>query len=100
MGDRSGFAWSEPEKWNKVDGFTAAKWQRMKILPSDLCSDDEFLRRVTLDLTGLPPTVTEVREFLADTRPTRTKRDAVTERLIGSPTTSITGPTNGPTSSK
>ena len=85
MGDRSGFAWSEPEKWNQVDGFTAAKWQRMKILPSGLCSDDEFLRRVYLDLTGLPPTVTEVREFLADTRPTRTKRDAVTERLIGSP---------------
>ena len=85
MGDRSGFAWSEPEKWNQVDGFTAAKWQRMKILPSGLCSDDEFLRRVYLDLTGLPPTVTEVREFLADTRATRTKRDAVIDRLIGSP---------------
>lgn len=85
MGDRSGFAWSEPEKWNKVDGFTAAKWQRMKILPSGLCTDDEFLRRVYLDLTGLPPTATEVREFLGDARATRVKRDAVIERLIGSP---------------
>ena len=27
----------------------------MKILPSDPCTDDEFLRRVYLDLTGLPP---------------------------------------------
>ena len=85
MGDRSGFAWSEPEQWNKIDGFTAAKWQRLKILPSGLCSDDEFLRRVTLDLTGLPPTAEEVREFLADARATRVKRDAVIDRLIGSP---------------
>ena len=85
MGDRSGFAWSEPEKWNKIDGFTAAKWQRLKILPSGLCTDEEFLRRIFLDLTGLPPTATEVRAFLADPRPTRVKRDAVIERLIGSP---------------
>ncbi|MSU51250.1 MAG: DUF1549 domain-containing protein [Opitutus sp.] len=85
MGDRSGFAWKEPEKWNKIDEFTAAKWQRMKILPSGLCSDEDFLRRVYLDLTGLPPTSEEVREFLADTRATRTKRDAVIDRLIGAP---------------
>ncbi len=85
MGDRSGFVWSEPEKWNKIDEFTAAKWQRLKILPSGLCSDEDFLRRVTLDLTGLPPTAAEVREFLADTRATRVKRDAVIDRLIGAP---------------
>jgi hypothetical protein len=85
MGDRSGFAWREPEKWNKIDEFVAAKWQRMKILPSDLCSDDDFLRRVYLDLTGLPPSADELREFIADARPTRTKRDAVVDRLIGSP---------------
>ena len=85
MGDRSGFVWSEPEKWNRVDELIAAKWQRMKILPSGLCSDEDFLRRVYLDLTGLPPTPTEVREFLADTRAVRVKRDAVIDRLIGSP---------------
>ncbi len=85
MGDRSGFAWVEPEKWNKVDEFVSAKWQRLKILPSGLSADEDFLRRVYLDLTGLPPTATEVREFLADTGATRTKRDAVIDRLIGSP---------------
>jgi WD40 repeat protein len=84
MGDRSGFAWAEPEKWNKVDEFTAAKWQRMKILPSGLCTDDELIRRVYLDLTGVPPTADEVKAFLSDKRPVREKRDALVDRLVGS----------------
>jgi hypothetical protein len=85
MGDRSGFAWKEPEKWNKIDEFTAAKWQRMKILPSELSSDEDFLRRIYLDLTGLPPGADEVRAFLADKREVRVKREEVIERLIGAP---------------
>lgn len=84
MGDRTGFAWAEPEKWNKIDEFSAAKWQRMKILPSGLCTDDEFLRRVYLDLTGVPPSSEEVKTFLADNRPTREKRDALVDKLVGS----------------
>ncbi|MBM4090504.1 MAG: DUF1553 domain-containing protein [Planctomycetes bacterium] len=83
MGDRSGFVWQQPETWNRIDELVAAKWQRMKILPSDLCSDAEFIRRVSLDLTGLPPTADEVQVFLADTRDTRTKRNALIDRLIG-----------------
>jgi WD40 repeat protein/mono/diheme cytochrome c family protein len=85
MGDRSGFVWNEPEKWNKVDEFTARKWQRMKIQPSGLCSDEDFLRRIHIDLTGLPPKPEEVRAFIADTRDTRTKRNEVIDRLIGNP---------------
>jgi mono/diheme cytochrome c family protein len=85
MGDRSGFAWQQPPAYNKVDELTAAKWQRMKIRPSELCTDTEFLRRVTLDLIGLPPTADEVRAFLADPRESRVKREAVVDKLIGSP---------------
>ncbi|MBV6498344.1 MAG: hypothetical protein CJBNEKGG_00565 [Prosthecobacter sp.] len=85
MGDRTRFVWSEPEKWNKVDEFTARKWQRMKIQPSGLCSDEDFLRRIHIDLTGLPPKAEEVRAFIADTRDTRTKRNEVIDRLIGNP---------------
>jgi hypothetical protein len=85
MGDRSGFEWREPEQWNQIDALVAAKWQRMKILPSGLCTDEDFLRRVQLDLTGLPPTADEVRAFMSDPRPTRVKRDAVIERLVGAP---------------
>jgi hypothetical protein len=85
MGDRSGFTWQQPETWGRADELVAAKWQRMKIAPSELCSDSDFLRRVYLDLTGLPPSADEVRAFLADTAPPRQKRDAVIDRLIGSP---------------
>ena len=48
MGDRSGFVWQQPETWGKIDELVAAKWQRMKILPSELCGDAEFIRRVYL----------------------------------------------------
>ncbi len=85
MGDRTGFTWQQPETWGRVDELVAAKWQRMKIQPSDLCNDADFLRRVYLDLIGLPPSAEVLRAFLADTAPPRQKRDAVIERLIGSP---------------
>ena len=57
----------------------------MKILPSGVCSDTDFLRRVFIDLTGLPPTADDVRKFLADPRDSRAKRDELVDRLIGSP---------------
>jgi len=85
MGDRTGFAWENPPTWNHVDELVAAKWQRMKIRPSELCTDLDFIRRVYLDLTGLPPSSEDVRAFIADTRETRAKRDALIDRLIGSP---------------
>lgn len=85
MGDRTGFVWTDPPAHNRIDELVASKWQRMKILPSDLCTDAEFIRRVSLDLTGLPPTATEVREFLSNPRDTRSKRDALIERLLNSP---------------
>ena len=83
MGNRRGFVWQEPETWTKVDQLTAAKWKRMKILPSELAADSEFLRRIHLDLTGLPPTADAVKKFLADQRPTRIKRNEVIQKLIG-----------------
>jgi WD40 repeat protein/mono/diheme cytochrome c family protein len=85
MGDRTGFVWTDPPTYSKIDELVAAKWKRMKILPSGLCTDADFVRRVSLDLTGLPPTSDDVRKFLADPRDSRVKRDELVNRLIGNP---------------
>ena len=85
MGDRSGFVWVDPATWGKIDELVAAKWKRLRIAPSELCTDLEFIRRVFLDLTGLPPSPEEIHAFLDDARDVRVKRDAVVDRLIGSP---------------
>ncbi len=85
MGDRSGFVWAQPPSYGKIDDLVAAKWKRLKILPSGLCADAEFVRRVYLDLAGLPPTPEQTRAFLADTRDSRVKREALVDSLIGSP---------------
>lgn len=84
MGDRSGFRWKNQPAYNEVDDLVESKWKRMKILPSDLCTDDEFIRRVHLDLTGLPPTSEDVRKFLADPRDSKTKREEMVDQLISS----------------
>lgn len=84
MGDRSGFEWVSRPVFDRIDELVDLKLQRMKIQSSDLCTDDEFVRRIYLDLTGLPPTALQVREFLADPTPSRQKRDALIDSLIGS----------------
>ncbi len=83
MGNRDGFTWVDPEKWNFIDGHVANKLKRMKIVQSGLCNDTEFIRRVYLDLTGLPPQADQVRKFLADERDTKTKRYELIDSLIG-----------------
>jgi len=84
MGDRNGYAWRETPTNNYIDELVHNKLKRVKSLPSELCSDSEFIRRVSLDLTGLPPTPEAVRQFVADTRDTRVKRDELIDRLVGS----------------
>ncbi len=83
MGDRSGYEWKDVPANNFIDELVYNKLKRVKSLPSELCNDAEFIRRVSLDLTGLPPSSEDVRAFLADTRDTRVKRDELVDRLIG-----------------
>lgn len=85
MGDRSGFVWNNPPTNNWIDELVYKKLQQVKVLPADLCSDADFVRRVHLDLTGLLPEPETVRAFLTDPRPTRVKRDELIDRLVGSP---------------
>src|SRR5207244_2172424 len=48
-----------------VDQHTHKKWQELNLRPSDLCSDEQFIRRVSLDLTGTLPTPKQVTDFVA-----------------------------------
>jgi hypothetical protein len=51
---------------NYIDELTLARWRDLHILPSELASDEVFLRRVYLDMTGLLPTIDARQSFLAD----------------------------------
>jgi len=84
LGDRTGFAWVDTPEFNFVDTHVNNKLKKMKTLPAELCTDAEFLRRVSVDLTGLPPSLEQVKAFLADTRDSRTKRDAKIDELLDS----------------
>jgi hypothetical protein len=84
MGDRTGFQWVEVPEYNYIDKHVYAKLKKVKVLPSDLASDAEFVRRVYLDLTGLPPAAEKTRSFLDDPSDSRARRERLVDELIGS----------------
>ncbi|MDA0283420.1 MAG: DUF1553 domain-containing protein [Planctomycetota bacterium] len=65
VSDVDGYQWPGPEESNYVDQLVHTKLRQLQYLPSKQCSDSEFLRRVTLDATGLLPTVNATQSFLA-----------------------------------
>jgi hypothetical protein len=71
-----------PAAVNFIDTEIFGKMQKDGIAPAPLASDAEFLRRVTLDLTGQVPTPDAVKAFLADTAPD--KRAKKIDELIAS----------------
>ncbi|CAN5321421.1 DUF1549 and DUF1553 domain-containing protein [soil metagenome] len=66
-----------------VDTHTAAKWKELGLTPSKQCTDEEFLRRASLDITGSLPTPTEILAFAADKD--AAKRDKLIDRLVETP---------------
>ncbi len=78
-----GFAWNDSPEFNFVDQKVNAKLKQLQILPSDLCTDEEFLRRAFLDVAGRLPTPAEAAEFQADAAETR--RSNLIDRLLETP---------------
>ncbi|MEZ6143268.1 MAG: DUF1549 and DUF1553 domain-containing protein, partial [Zavarzinella sp.] len=68
---------------NPIDQFVLHRLEQEKIAPSPAADKVTLLRRVTLDLTGLPPTPEEVAAFVQDNRPDAYQR--VVDRLLKSP---------------
>jgi hypothetical protein len=64
----TGFTWPNPLSSNYIDKLVFDRLHKLRIAPSELCDDETFLRRVTLDLAGRPPTIEEYRMFIADSQ--------------------------------
>ncbi|HEY1170689.1 MAG TPA: DUF1553 domain-containing protein [Verrucomicrobiae bacterium] len=71
--------WSQ----NPIDSFIAAEHQKQGLKPQALAEKSLWLRRVYLDLTGLPPSLKEMQEFEADNSPQAYEK--VVDRLLASP---------------
>lgn len=83
VSDRVGPDAPERPTPTEIDRLVLAKLRKLGIVPSELCTDAEFLRRATLDLTGSLPTPEEARAFAADSRPG--KRANKIDELLGRP---------------
>ena len=67
----------------RIDELVNSKLRSLGVVPSELCTDEEFLRRASLDVTGTLPTTTEVLAFTKDTDPN--KRDRKIDELLERP---------------
>lgn len=71
----------------RIDELLQQHWQAAKLTPAELCDDATFIRRLTLDLAGRIPTLSEAQAFVADS--TDDKRAAALRRLMASPEYSL-----------
>ncbi len=68
---------------NYIDEIVAGKWKQLGLEPTRLSTDAQFLRRVSLDLSGVLPKEEEIRAFVADT--SADKRARMIDRLLDRP---------------
>lgn len=78
----SAYKWNNPPANNEIDELVFDRLQKLHLLPSELCDDQTFVRRVFLDLAGVPPTVEQYRSFIADANPR--KREVLIDKLLAS----------------
>src|SRR5207248_9964905 len=83
MPTASGFVYPQVPEVNYIDREVFAKLRRLNMVPSELASDAEFLRRVTIDTIGSLPSPEEVRAFLASKDPR--KREKKIDELLAHP---------------
>jgi hypothetical protein len=80
---KQGFAWSNPPEANFVDKHVFAKLKMLNIQPSDLCTDQEFIRRAYMDVCGVLPSPAESKKFFDSKDPQ--KRAKLVDELLGRP---------------
>jgi hypothetical protein len=77
-----GLNYEDPKtpEYNYIDTLVHNKLRKLRIIPSDVCTDEQFLRRVFVDITGTMPSAEEYEKFLADTD--EKKREKVVDQLL------------------
>ncbi|MEM7394677.1 MAG: DUF1549 domain-containing protein, partial [Verrucomicrobiota bacterium] len=80
---REDFVWKAPPVRNKVDELVFQQLDALQFLPSDPCTDGQFIRRLHLDVLGSLPSVEDTRRFLDDSDPD--KREKIIDRLLNDP---------------
>ena len=78
-----GFVQAEVPQDNVIDRTVFTKLNRMRIRPSESCTDREFIRRAYLDVIGVLPTPEEVKRFLDE--PAKTRREQAIDALLARP---------------
>jgi len=81
--DVEGFQWNDPPVHNYVDTLVDEKLKQLQYLASDLCTDEEFIRRLYLDVIGILPSLDEVQKFAEDS--SDNKRDLLVDALLQRP---------------
>lgn len=76
-------AWEKANTPSGIDKHLVANWNRLNVAPSRPASDEEFIRRASLDICGALPTPDEVKAYVADTR--ADKRSRLIDRLLERP---------------
>lgn len=69
--------------WNFIDEAVYARLSKLRMTPAEVCSDDDFVRRVFIDTIGLLPTLAEREQFQLDTH--QDKRARLVDRLLARP---------------
>lgn len=83
VSDQHGDNYPKTPTPTEVDRLVVSKLKKLGIVQSDLCTDEEFLRRVSLDVAGALPTVAEIQQFIDNPDPN--KRSAKIDELLDRP---------------
>jgi hypothetical protein len=74
------YEWDGTPEANYIDTLVFNKLKKLHVLPSDVCTDEQFVRRAYIDIIGLPPTVEQYEDFVNDT--SASKRESLAGTLL------------------
>jgi hypothetical protein len=75
------YEWTNVPESNYIDGLVFNKLKILRMLPSELCGDETFLRRAFLDIVGILPAREDYDKFMGDASPD--KREKLVDELLG-----------------